>query len=245
MDNAESNVQGAGTKRLGKWWAALAMVLLLPAPSLGTACGLHWLEGTAVGQGLFMLSKVWILLLPVAWHVFVDGEKLSWSPMRKVEIGKGLGLAAVLGAGICAVIVAAYYGYARDAVDLSLIKEKASEIGLDKPAVYVAAALYWITINSVLEEYVWRWFVFRKFELLTNGAFAVLLSAFFFSVHHFVALTLYFDLGLNLLCCFGIMIGGMTWSWLYLKYRSIWPGYLSHAMVDVAVFAIGYVLFFV
>ncbi|WP_432797715.1 CPBP family intramembrane glutamic endopeptidase [Poriferisphaera sp. WC338] len=224
--------------------AVIALLLLLPIPSLGTACGMYWLEGTAIGQGLFFMSKIWILLLPLVWHLWVDKQKISFSPMKREEIGKGLALAAVMGTVICAIIFGAYYGYAKDAVDLSLIKAKATEIGLDKPIFYIIAALYWITINSVLEEYVWRWFVFKKFETFTGGKIAIILSAFFFTVHHFIALASYFDVGLNLLCCFGIMVGGMSWSWLYLKYRSIWPGYLSHTMVDVAVFAIGYLLFF-
>ena len=38
----------------------------------------------------------------------------------------------------------------------------------------------------------------------------------------------------------GIFIGAGLWSGLYLRTRSVWPGYLSHAIVDVAVFAIGW-----
>ena len=41
------------------------------------------------------------------------------------------------------------------------------------------------------------------------------------------------------LCSFGIFLGGAIWSGLYVKYRSIWPCYLSHAIVDLCVFAIG------
>ena len=42
----------------------------------------------------------------------------------------------------------------------------------------------------------------------------------------------------------GIFIGGTVWSGLYLRYRSIWPGYASHAIVDVAVFGIGWWVIF-
>ena len=42
----------------------------------------------------------------------------------------------------------------------------------------------------------------------------------------------------------GVMIGGLVWSWMYMRYRSIWPGWVSHAIVDVAVFGVGaWVLF--
>ena len=42
----------------------------------------------------------------------------------------------------------------------------------------------------------------------------------------------------------GVFAGGVAWSWLYVRYGSIWPGYLSHAIVDVAVFGAGAALLF-
>jgi hypothetical protein len=42
----------------------------------------------------------------------------------------------------------------------------------------------------------------------------------------------------------GVFLGGAAWSWLYLRYRSIWPGYVSHAIADAAIFIIGYRLIF-
>ena len=44
--------------------------------------------------------------------------------------------------------------------------------------------------------------------------------------------------------CLGLFIGGAAFSWLYVKYRSIWIPYITHAMCDVVVFAVGYVLLF-
>jgi membrane protease YdiL (CAAX protease family) len=34
------------------------------------------------------------------------------------------------------------------------------------------------------------------------------------------------------------------WSWLYLRYRSVWPCYVSHAIVDIAVFVVGWLIIF-
>ena len=38
----------------------------------------------------------------------------------------------------------------------------------------------------------------------------------------------------------GIFIGGSLWSWCCWRFGTIWPAYVSHAIVDVAIFAIGY-----
>ncbi len=33
-------------------------------------------------------------------------------------------------------------------------------------------------------------------------------------------------------------------SLMFMRYNTIWPGWLSHALVDIAVFGTGYVLIF-
>ena len=38
----------------------------------------------------------------------------------------------------------------------------------------------------------------------------------------------------------GVFVGGVAWSWLYRRSGSIWPGYLSHAIVDAAIMGVGY-----
>lgn len=89
-----------------------------------------------------------------------------------------------------------------------------------------------------------RWFVFRQFEAIVGPWWAVLAAALAFTTHHVVALAGQFDTGLAIVGSVGVFTGGVTWSWLYRRYGSIWPGYVSHALVDVAVFAIGYQLIF-
>ena len=95
-----------------------------------------------------------------------------------------------------------------------------------------------------MEEYVWRWFVFRKFEVLLGGKLAVPAAALAFTAHHVIVLAAQFDWPIAVLGACGVFIGGAAWSWLYLRYRSIWPGYVSHAIADAAIFIIGYRLIF-
>ena len=73
---------------------------------------------------------------------------------------------------------------------------------------------------------------------------AVLASAACFTVHHVTALQAQFDWKVTLLASLGVFIGGAIWSWMYGRYRSVWPGYLSHAIVDVAIYVIGWGIIF-
>ena len=218
----------------------LALVLLIPAPSIGVTFGMILLPDQVIGKVLFFCAKLWLLILPLVWHRFVDHGPLSVPKPTRT----GLGVAAGLGLAISVFIGLAYFTLGRRLIDPQAIKEMAAQTGLDQPLVYLLGSIYWITLNSVLEEYVWRWFVVEKFSRLMSPKGAIAASALGFTIHHIIALQIFLSVPVTALCALGIFIGGATWSWCYLRYRSIWPGYLSHAIVDLAIFSLGYMLIF-
>jgi uncharacterized protein len=220
--------------------SAIALALILPAASVGVITAMIMLPGSAAGRVIFFICKFWLLGLPVLWLIVVDKKSLSLSRPRH----GGFALAAVSGAVMGAAVIVAYMLFGRFMIEPQAVKAMAAKNGLDNAAVYVAGALYWITINSVLEEYVWRWFVFQKFSVVFRPGTAIAASAAGFTLHHIIAMQIYFNWFVTLAAAAGIFIGGGVWSWLYLRYRSVWPGYVSHAIVDLAVFGIGWHLIF-
>lgn len=223
--------------------ALLALVLLVPAPSLGAGAAmlLPATAGTPLGQGIYFAGKIWLVLLPAVWWLWVDRGRVSWSPPRK----GGFGVGVVLGVVISVAIIAAYLLLGRQVIDPNQVRDAAAQSGIDEPWRYILLAVYLCTFNAVLEEYVWRWFVFRKCEALVRaGWVAVMLSAALFTVHHVLALSAQFDWFITLLASAGVFIGGAVWSWCYLRYRSIWPGFVSHVIVDIAIFIIGWQMIF-
>ena len=219
--------------------ALLALVLLVPAPSIGTLCGM-WLFPGAIGQIVYGLCKIWLLGFPLFWRHFVERKNWSWSPPRHGGLAVGL----VLGLGMASLIVGSYAVIGRDAVDIDHLRQIAQRNGFGTPARYFGLAFYLTLFNSLLEEYVWRWFVFRRSEELLSAWPAVILSAFLFTVHHTVALRVQFGWGVTSAASLGVFVSGIIWSGCYLRYRSIWPGYLSHIMADAGIFLVGWWLFF-
>jgi uncharacterized protein len=213
----------------------LALCLLIPAPSLGVAAASICFPNSMLGTALFAFSKLWLLALPVLWHLFVDKEKLQKPTLKAAGLVPGFGLGLLLSAAI----YAAYSLFGGTLLDPSLMSREVEKIGLDSPLLYLAGAAYWILVNSVLEEYVWRWFVVKQSETFLPKWGAIALSALAFTIHHVVILSLYFEWPAVLLCSAGVFVGGAVWSALYSRYRSIWPGYLSHAVVDGIIFYIG------
>ena len=217
-----------------------SLLLILPAPSIGVLFGMVLMPGSPMGQGLFFLSKVWIFLLPAVWFFAIEHRRL---PRNKTAKG-GFRMGWITGLVISAFILLMYRLLGQRLIDHELVHDMAQQIGLSNPTRYLLSALYWFTINSILEEYVWRWFVVRQFARLMRPAAAITLSALAFTLHHIIAMQVYFSLPVILIGTAGIAIGGATWSWMFLRYKTIWPGWLSHALVDITIFAIGYQLIF-
>ena len=223
--------------------ALIALLLTVPAPSIGViAAMILWPKESfgLIGPVIFGVCKAWMLLVPVAWRLLIDRAPLSLSPARQ----GGFGVAAMSGMAIAAVILGAGFLLGPSLIDFDHARHMAEQNGIGTIEAYLAGIAYWVLVNSVLEEYVYRWFIFEKCEQLAPSWAAVVLSALFFTIHHVIALRVQFDWPATVLGSLGVFIGGAVWSWLYRRYRSIWPGYLSHAIADIAVFTLGWWIIF-
>ncbi len=233
-----------GSSKSIKKHAALALALLIPIPTVGTVAAL-WVWPGAVGQGIYFASKVLLAVFPVAWHVLADRQRISWSKPTRGGFVTGV----VSGLLIAAVIVASYEWLAHRWIDAEVFRDKAAQNGLDSPSRYIAFAGFILLLNALMEEYVWRWFVFRKCEALLSGArhvgaAAVILAAAFFTIHHVFALKAQFGWTVTVIGSLGCFVGGAWWSWMMLRFGSIWPGYVSHALVNIGMFIVGWRVLF-
>lgn len=221
--------------------AWLALILLVPAPSAGVFFAMVYppTAGTDIGRVIYAAAKLWILLLPMVWmgrSIFSAGE------LKPTLRGLSVGIAS--GIAIAACIAATYALIGRQLIDVEQMREAATRNRLDHLAVFTAFGLYTSLINAWLEEYVWRWFVFRQCETIAGGRAAVFWSAALFTAHHVLALKMQTGWDVTLLASLGVFIGGCGWSWCVWRYRSIWPGYASHVLTDIAVFIIGWLILF-
>ena len=138
----------------------------------------------AVGSVAAGLCKLWILLLPLAWHIWVDKQPVVVSR----PTGAGMVPAVLLGAVILAVMLAVFYGYAWQRIPLDKVSAKAARMHIDTPLGFAVLFSFLVLLNSLLEEYVWRWFVFRQCERMMPAHAAIAASALMFTLHHVIAI---------------------------------------------------------
>ncbi len=219
-----------------KQLALIGLVLVAIAPTVSVVTGFA-LKAGIIGAVVFILTKVWMFGLPAYWYLKIEGGERSFS----IPQNGGWKVSTLLGIGMIAVIGIAYF-ILGDLVlrsdDLYGILEP---VGLTVPWKLAIAIMFWIFINSVLEEYVFRWFITSKLEQLLGGKWLpILLSAAIFTLHHTIALFFFIDPLGNALASLGVFIGGIIFSWIYVQYRSIWVAWVAHALADVAIFAIAW-----
>jgi membrane protease YdiL (CAAX protease family) len=126
----------------------------------------------------------------------------------------------------------------------ALIQTKLIGFGVDTPIKYLALAVFISAIHSFLEEYYWRWYVYRELNHWIGHTKAVVFSALAFTGHHVIVVKAYLppeiqSWGIWVFPAF-VFVAGVVWSISYGKFQSLWPNWVSHLMADVAILWIGY-----
>ena len=225
-------------------------VLLEPYPS--------WLQ-----QAVYVSAKTLQFALPAVW-VFVVERRLRDGASRSAagadsprgesanrpapRWGRLTGLAVGLafGAIVSGGMLALYHAWLGPAGHLDSVQgplgERLTTFAINSLPRYLVFGLFISLVHSFLEEYYWRWFVFGHLRRLMPLAPAIALSSVGFMLHHVVLLGVYFEwaplpTGLFSLA---VAIGGAAWAWLYHRTGSLVSPWLSHLLVDAAIFAVGY-----
>jgi membrane protease YdiL (CAAX protease family) len=238
--------EALGAGRRERVWLAVVFAMAFPTVAAWSYfVGLAG-PGTAVNplqQWAYAAGKVVQFTFPVLFLAVGGGP---WPrPLRPRWAGMGTGLG--FGLLVAGLMLGVYFGKSRDSPLLAAtpgqMRPKLEQVGMATPARYAALAVFIVIAHSLLEEYYWRWFVFGRLRLLLPRAAAVALSSLAFMAHHVVVLYVYlpgkfwsavapFSLG--------IAAGGAVWAWLYDRAGTLYPSWLSHLLVDAAIFAIGW-----
>ena len=209
-------------------------------PTMSVLFSFSWSESELQSQIFFIFAKLWIFLIPIYWIYRIEESRISLGEINSKGMYQSIvsGILIFLAVGIIFLI----FG---DTLDVDLMKQEIGGTGLLNPHIFLLGVFYWITVNSLVEEFVFRQFIGdRILEFTGRESVTILLSAAIFTLHHTVLLGYYFEPWQNLISSIGIFIAGAIWSLLWLRHRSLFVCWVSHAIADVAVFGIAYVILF-
>ena len=162
------------------------------------------------------------------------------SPRRDVIVG------GIFGVVISIAMLILYYGWLKTSPLMAsgpeMISAKVVDLGLTTPWKFLAFALFLSVLHSLLEEYYFRWFIFRRLQAFIPLWLAVVLSSLAFMGHHVIVLLTFFPHSSALAWFFSlcIAVGGGIWAWMYHRSGSLRGVWLSHFLIDCAIMWLGF-----
>ncbi len=221
----------------------LAVGFCLVFPTLVTLAYFVWFADRADALKIaYGVGKIIQFGFPIVFIWLFAAGRIGWPPRSN----RGIKLGFIFGAVIAVLTLLIYAWLLKPAGALDSaageIQQKVAGFGINSAAAYFALAAFYSIAHSGLEEYYWRWFVFGQLRPYTSRVTAILVSSFGFMAHHVVVLGVFFGWSSPLVYLFSIAvaIGGAVWAWLYEDSRSLVAPWVSHALVDAGIFAVGY-----
>ncbi len=203
----------------------------------------HGIEPNRVQQVVYVLGKVVQFSLPVLDLLLWDRR---W-PGAALFARRGLGLGLLFGVVVAGGMVLLYH-FGLKGTDLLAgtddeVRAKVHQLGIAEPVAFFAFAAFIALLHSGLEEYYWRWYGYGRLRDWLPVGWANLLAALAFTSHHVLLLAIYMPgrfwlMAVPLSAC--IAIGGLFWAWLYQRTGSLVGPWVSHALIDIAIFVIGW-----
>ncbi|WP_343215034.1 CPBP family intramembrane glutamic endopeptidase [Evansella tamaricis] len=95
-----------------------------------------------------------------------------------------------------------------------------------------------IVINPILEEVYWRNFMLKKQMGEWNRHSAIFITAFFYTLYHFLSILPMFQVPLNVAAVVPVFAAGIFWGYLREKTGSIVGSIVSHALADMGIICV-------
>lgn len=224
-------------------WCAVLVALVVPTLVTVVYFVLLAKSSTTAQQVAYAVGKTLQFGGPALWIAWMQPARLGWTRPRGADVVWGIGL----GLALLAAILGLYQFGAKPAglippTAVVAVREKVLGLGVGSVPVFLIMAGFYSLIHSLLEEYYWRWFVFGQLRQLTSLPWAIGISSLGFMAHHVCIVSVYFGwFSLeSIVLSLAVAGGGAIWAWLYQRNNSLIAPWISHALVDAAIFIVGY-----
>jgi len=224
--------------------------LLLVALIFPTA--LTWLYFVALADGqnlsptqqaVYVVGKILQFVIPlIDWYLW-DRQRPAAALFARRGAGPGVIFGLLVGLGLIGFYFLALRGTPAMAATAAQVRLKAGQLGVASPLAFLALAVFLSVIHSALEEYYWRWYAFGQLRTQMPWTLAATIAGLAFMSHHTILLHVYLPgqfwqktVPLSL----AIAVGGFVWAWLYQRSGSLVGSWISHVLIDAAIFVVGY-----
>lgn len=212
--------------------------------SLISCIGLYFIEQVlGANYALKTISKlILFIIIPYIYIKFIDASNIKTSlnlrnlDKKRLKLGILFGLASFL-------IILISYILLKEVIDLKKIAEELQNRSRITPVNFIFVGIYITLINSFLEEFFFRGFIFLNLYNLGKGKLAYLYSSLLFGLYHIAIFKTWFNIWLILLCLLGLIVVGFIFNWLNTRSKNFINSWLVHIFADSAIILIGFKMF--
>jgi uncharacterized protein len=225
-------------------WPLLALAIAFPT----VAAWLYFmtLAGHPSMGSAYFAAKVLQALLPLVgwWVLRLPRDRVGGT--TPAGVGSGLLSGIALAVPVLGLYALALRGTPLLAAAPAQIRARLEPFGAAEIGGFVLLALGLSLVHSLFEEYYWRWFLFGALRRRLAVGSAAALSSLAFAAHHAIVIAGLLGPAAPLFMVaagtLAVALAGVNWVWLFHRFGSLLPPWLSHVVVDLAFMAIGYEL---
>lgn len=148
----------------------------------------------------------------------------------------------VIGLGIYVGIILTYLVLSTF-IDLEVIKEILENNLKVNKSNFIFVAIYISFINSLIEEFFFRGYLFLGLLKDKGRVYAYIYSALLFSIYHVGIMGGWFNPSIFVLALIGLFIGGLIFNFINERNNNIVSSYMVHMMANLAINTIGLIMF--
>ena len=179
------------------------------------------------------LYKILIFSLSVLLYALYAKEKIkifAWKEINKKFLRKILGLVFFIYVGIL-------IGYVliQHHVEPELIKQSLWEKEKINGDNFIYVFFYISFINSFLEEFFFRGYIFGKLKEMGNLSFAYMFSALLFALYHISIIDSWFSPTISLYMILGLMVVGLFFDFLMQRAHTFAAPWFIHIAANLSI----------
>ena len=219
----------------------ILLILLLILPPFIILLSRHFFSSNYFFSSIYKI----IFLFPLFFRLFIEKKTLKQSFAQDFSLErlkKNIFPMIITGIVLVGVYLSSFFIF-KNSLDLSLIATKLQGLISLNPSNLIFIGLYIIIVNSLLEEYFWRGFMFQELRNIVKPWLAYALTGIAFSFHHVMFYYNWFNLTFFLVVTIGLILYAVIMNFLLERYRDLFSCWIVHAFVDVVQIFIAFSIF--
>ena len=185
-----------------------------------------------------ILKIILFLSIPIIYNKLISKETIISLKFQNSNLKLGVTLGVL---SFTSVIIS--YLIFKGLIDFQSIITDMQTKSKITPANFIFVGLYVTFINSFLEEYFFRGYIFLSFYNSGQKRIAYLYSAVLFAIYHIGIFKTWFKPPLMLLVMFALVLIGFVFNYVDVKSKNLFNSWIIHILADSAIVLIGLRLF--